>query len=179
MGVLSIRLLRPAHPLYVFLTEHLAAIPLRGVVAVPVGIFLLLAVDGDHIVSDPLQMVMLPLVFCGAWLITFFSMAIIGALGMIIERSVTIWEVWFGLYALLSGYLVPTELLPGWIDRVARWLPFRYMLGFPVELLTGKVATRAQAFTELGIQWGMVLLLALGALKMWNVGVRHFEAYGN
>ena len=179
MGLLSIRLLRPAHPLFVYATEHIAAVPMRALVAVPAAFILLLAVDGAHIVSDPVQIVLVPLVLAGAWLITFFSMAIIGALGMIIERSVTIWEVWFGLYALLSGYLVPTELLPSWIDRVARWLPFRYMLGFPVELLTGKMATRGEAFAELGVQWGMVLVLGLGAIKMWSVGVRHFEAYGN
>ena len=36
-----------------------------------------------------------------------------------------------------SGYLVPLEALPRWVRGAADVLPFRFMLGFPVETLVG------------------------------------------
>jgi ABC-2 type transport system permease protein len=101
-----------------------------------------------------------------------------GSMAMIIDRTETIWEIWFGLYALLGGYLVPIKLLPAWIGDLAYWLPFRYILGFPVELLTG-MTTRAAAFAQLGIQWGIVVVLAFLGVKAWAAGVKRFEAFGN
>jgi ABC-2 type transport system permease protein len=179
MGYLSMMLLRPIHPLYIYAAEHLAAVPMRALVAVPVALLLLItSAGGGHIVTDPLLIVMLPFALAGAWLITFFTMMIIGSMAMIIDRSQTIWEVWFGVYALVSGYLVPIKLLPAWMGDVAYWLPFRYMLGFPVELLTG-MTTRGPAFAQLGIQWAMVGVLAFFGLKVWAAGVKRFEAFGN
>jgi ABC-2 type transport system permease protein len=178
MGYLSMMLLRPIHPLYIYAAEHLAAVPLRAAVALPVAFILLVTSAGGHIVTDPLLIVALPFALAGAWLITFFTMTIIGSMAMIIDRTQTIWEVWFGLFALLSGYIVPLKLLPAWLGEIPRWLPFRYMLGFPVELLTGML-TRGRAFMELGIQWGFVLVLGVAGIKMWSAGVRRFEAFGN
>ncbi len=178
MGYLSMMLLRPIHPIIFYAAEHLAAVPMRAAVAVPVALILLVTGSGGHIVTDPLLIAMLPAAIAGAWFITFFSMMIIGSLAMIIDRSATIWEVWFGVYALLSGYLVPIKLLPAWIGDVSRWLPFRYMLGFPVELLTG-MTTRGSAFADLAIQWAMVAALAILGVRTWGAGVKRFEAFGN
>ncbi|HKA91901.1 MAG TPA: ABC-2 family transporter protein [Haliangiales bacterium] len=178
MGYLSMMLLRPIHPIFFYAAEHLAAVPMRAAVAVPVALILLITSSHGHVVTDPVLIAVLPVAIAGAWFITFFSMMIIGSLAMMIDRSTTIWEVWFGVFALLSGYLVPIKLLPSWMGELARWLPFRYMLGYPVELLTG-MTTRGAAFAELGIQWAMVVVLAFFGVRTWNAGVKRFEAFGN
>ena len=38
---------------------------------------------------------------------------------------------------ILSGYLIPLELLPSWTRAIADALPFRYTLAFPVEIGSG------------------------------------------
>src|SRR5262249_52218657 len=177
-GFLSIRLLRPIHPLVAYSSDHLAAVPMRALVAVPFALIMLLTTHGSRIATDPVQIAILPLCIAGAWLITFFSMAIIGSLAMIIQRSVTAWEIWFGLFAVLSGYMIPIDLMPGWIQDVARWLPFWFMLGYPVQVLVG-MTTRGAALAGLGIQWAFVAVLAAAAITSWKRCVRSYESFGS
>jgi ABC-2 type transport system permease protein len=172
MGTLSMRLLRPIHPFIAYATQHLAAVPLRALVALPVAIILLVTMGGEHLVRDPLLVALVPLSIIGAWLITFIAMLAMGTLGLFMERSTAVFEVWLGAFAVLSGYLVPLELMPGWVSRMADWLPFRYMLGAPVELLIGK-ADRASALQDLAIQYGYVaFFMVIAALVRGRAALR-------
>jgi ABC-2 type transport system permease protein len=175
-GALSMRLLRPIHPFLSYSATHLAAVPLRALMALPIALVLLLTTSGDRLVRDPVLIAILPLVLMGTWLITFLSMLIIGTLGLFVEKSIAIFEVWLGVFALLSGYLVPLELMPS-LARAAYWLPFRYMLGYPVELTIGRLSQEA-ALTQLALQWAWVALLGLILASVWRAGLRRFEAYG-
>jgi ABC-2 type transport system permease protein len=176
-GTLAFRLLRPVHPLLAYACENVAAMPVRLMLAFPIALVLLFTVGADHVTRDPLLLALFPLTVLGAWLITFLAMSIVGALAFYIESAGSIFEIWMGLFGVFSGYLVPLELFPGWVTALARALPFRYMLAFPVELLIG-MQTRAHALLELGIQWGFVALLLAGALGAWRLGLRRFAAFG-
>jgi len=175
-GTLSLRLLRPVHPYLAYSAEHLAAVPLRAVLALPVAILMLVSTQAQRLPSGVTAIAMVPAALAGAWLIMFLSMAIIGTLGLFIERSIAVFEVWLGVYAILSGYLVPLELMPR-VARVAAWLPFRYMLGFPVELMTGMIHGPA-AWRNLAVQWAYVAVLVVLASAIWKAGLKRFEAYG-
>jgi viologen exporter family transport system permease protein len=176
-GTLSMRLLRPIHPFIAYSAEHLAAIPLRAAVALPITVLLLVTTGGSRIASDPVCIALIPLTLAGAWLILFFSQTILGSLAMVIERSQAIWEIWMGVYAVMSGYLVPLELMPRWLATAADWLPFRYMLGYPVEVMVG-MADRGATLRGLAAQWTMVVVLALLSTVTWRRGLKRFEAYG-
>ena len=67
--------------------------------------------------------------------------------------------------------------MPPWVRTVADWLPFRYMLGFPVQLMIG-MTTRAETLNALVHQWGMIAGLVLLAIFTWRKGIRRFEAFG-
>ena len=177
MGTLSMRLLRPIHPFVAYATQHLAAVPLRAVIALPVLVILLLTVGGGHVVHDPLLIAILPLSIAGAWLITFVAMLAMGTLGLFMERSTAVFEVWLGLFAVLGGYLVPLDLMPAWLKQLSYWLPFRYMLGAPAELMSAKV-NRAAALQDLAVQYGFVVVFVIIAALVWRAGVKRFEAFG-
>jgi viologen exporter family transport system permease protein len=176
-GILPMRLVRPLHPLVYFAAESLAALPLRGVIAIPVALFLLFTAGANHVTHDPLLLAMFLVSLLGAWLLQFSVLAILGTLGMFIESSLALFDVWLGLFSVLSGYLVPLELFPRWVHDLTHWLPFRYILGFPAELLT-RGLTRAQAAEQLAIQWGFAFLMAFAAARLWKAGLRRYEAYG-
>jgi len=176
-GILPMRLVRPMHPLIYYAAESLAALPLRGVIAIPVAVLLLATVGAGHVTHDPLMLVMFVVSLFGAWLLQFAVLAILGTLGMFIESSLALFDVWLGLFSVLSGYLVPLELFPQWVRTLVHWLPFRYILGFPVEILT-RGLTRAQALEQLGLQWAFALLMAFFAASLWRVGLRRYQAYG-
>jgi ABC-2 type transport system permease protein len=176
-GTLAYRLLRPIHPVVAYAAENVGAMPLRLAAVVPIAAVALVATGGAHLARDPLLLALFPLTIVGAWLITFLAMAIIGALAFWVESSGGVFEVWLGLFGVFSGYLLPLELFPRWLEAVARFLPFRYMLAFPAELVVG-MTPRAEALRDLGIQWLFVGVLALGARLVWRAGIRRFAAYG-
>jgi len=176
-GTLSFRLLRPVHPLVAYAAENVAAVPLRLVLSLPVTLLLLWLVGGTRITHDPLLLALFPVAVAGAWLITFLAMSIVGALAFWIESATSLFEIWMGLFGVFSGYLVPLSLFPEWVATLARFLPFRYMLAFPVEMLIG-MESRSQALFELGVQWLFAALLLAGASATWRLGMRRFAAYG-
>jgi ABC-2 type transport system permease protein len=86
-----------------------------------------------------------------------------------------------GLYyltmLLMGGQFVPVDVLPGALADLARILPFYWLLGFPVEVLAGRI-------TGVDIAWGMLVLAAWagGAFVVlrgaWAIGVRRYGAVG-
>ncbi len=176
-GTLAYRLLRPLHPLVAFACENVGAMPLRLATALPIALTALLVVGGGRVTHDPVLLAVFPVSIIGAWLMTFLAMSVIGALAFWTESSSSLFELWLGLFGVFSGYLIPLELLPRWLGVAARFLPFRYMLAFPVEMAIG-MTSRAAALGELLVQWSFVGVLWIAAAAVWRAGVRRFAAYG-
>jgi len=176
-GTLSYRLLRPVPPLLAYACENLAAVPLRLLLSLPVAGVLLATSGHGNLSGEWLRWLLFPLAVAGAWAITFLAMALVGALAFYFESAASVFEIWMGLFGVFSGYLVPLDLYPPWMEQLARWLPFRYMLAFPVEMVVG-MQDRGRAFLELGIQWAFVGLLLAGAAGVWRLGLRRFAAFG-
>lgn len=176
-GTLSYRLLRPVHPLLVYACENVAAMPLRIVLALPIAVALLVTVGRTQLTHDPLLLALFPVAVFGGWLISFLAMSVIGSLAFWMESATSLFELWLGLFGVFSGYLVPLQLFPAWVQAIARVLPFRYMLAFPTELLVGMLS-RPRALGDLAVQWLLVGALFVLARLMWRLGTRRFAAYG-
>lgn len=177
MGSMSMRLLRPLHPFVAFAASHIAAIPFRSLVALPIATVLLLSSGASALESEPGQLALLVPSIALAWLITFAIMFMLGSIAFWVTRAMAVMNIYFALFSLLSGYLLPIELLPGWIADVARWSPFRFMLSLPIELMTKKIPTGELA-TLMAWQVGWTTLAIAGALYVWRLGVLRFEAVG-
>ena len=176
-GTLQTRLLRPVHPLVAYLAENVAALPMRLAMAVPIAALFVALLGPLGVTHDPVQAALVPLTLAGAFLLTFLPMACIGTLALFWESSLAVYDVWLGLYTVLSGYVMPLELFPGQLGRVVGYLPFRHSLAFPVENMLGLIS-RQQMLRDLLLQWCWVALFALLASLLWRVGMRRFGAYG-
>jgi ABC-2 type transport system permease protein len=176
-GTMAMRLLRPLHPFFAYAASHAAAIPFRSIIALPVA-FVLLASSGASVLStDPVQLALLVPSLLLAWLITFALMFSIGALAFFLTQTMAITNLYFALFSLFSGYLMPIDLLPGPIAALAGWLPFRFMLSAPVELMT-KSLDRTQLVHLLGGQLAWTAIFLAIAIALWRAGVKRFEAVG-
>jgi ABC-2 type transport system permease protein len=178
-GRLSLRLLRPIHPLLAYSAENLAALPLRGALSVPLAVVMLVAA-GAEFTRDPVLLATLCASLLGAWLTTFLIMAVIGTLGFFLESSVAVFEVYLGAFFALSGYLFPLEFLAArapWVLSVARALPFYYTNGFPIELMLGH-HDRAAALRGLGVQWAYVAGLLVVVIGLWRRAMKRYSAFG-
>ncbi len=176
-GTLAFRMLRPLHPLVAYAAENVAAMPVRLAISLPVAAGALWVLGGSHVTHDPALLALFPVAVFGAWLITYLAMAAVGCLAFWLESATSLFDVWLGLFGIFSGYLVPLELYPRWVNDVSWFLPFRYMLSFPVELVTGGLS-RTAALAQLAAQWAFVVVLLGVASATWRAGSRRFSATG-
>lgn len=176
-GTLQMRLLRPVHPLVAYLTDNLAAVPLRVAVVIPIALVGALVFDVKLAPLGALRALMVVLSVVGAFLLTFLPMACIGTLSLFWESSIAVFDLWLGLYTVFSGYVMPLELFPRWLFEVTLWLPFRQTLAFPVESLLG-LSTESEMWRDLTLQWAWIGFFSILLMQLWRAGVKRFSAYG-
>jgi ABC-2 type transport system permease protein len=161
-GAMAMRLLRPIHPFFAYAASHVAAIPFRSFVALPVAFVLLASSGASALSTDPVQLALLVPSIALAWFLT---------------QTMAIANLYFGLFSLFSGYVMPLDLLPRPIAAIAQWLPFRFMLSVPVELMTRSL-DRAHLARLLGGQLAWTTVTLAIALALWRAGVKRFESVG-
>jgi ABC-2 type transport system permease protein len=176
-GTLAMRLLRPVDPLWAYAAEALASMPMRLLVSIPVATIALAVLRLRGITHDPLLWALAVAAISGAWLMTLLVNFIVGCASFFIESSLKLMDLWLVLFFGLSGYLVPIDLFPHRLRLFADWLPFRFQIAFPVELITG-ARGRHDALVLLGCQWTWVAALFGLTLVAWRRGLRRFAAYG-
>lgn len=81
------------------------------------------------------------------------------------------------LVFLLAGQIAPVALLPEALQAAATMLPYRYVLGFPIEVLLGKLSGPE---VWRGFAWQLVwLAVVIGLYRfIWQRGLRHYTAVG-
>ncbi len=177
-GELNPLLMRPFHPVLHHAVINLSAIPIRAVLALPIGLVVLIAAGGIRLSSDPALLALVPVAIVGAFLINFLAQLVVGCLAFWLTSASALFDVWIGLFIVLSGYSVPTSLFPVALRDTVRLLPFHAGLGFPVELLVGQL-DRTEALAGLGLQALWIILLGGLAALLWRRGLRAYGAEGS
>ena len=179
-GALAMRLLRPVHPLWSYLCDSIAAIPMRAAVALPVSCVLLYTVGGEAgrlVARDPVRLCVFVLSLVQAFGIIFSISSTIGALGLYFESALGLWNVYVGLFALLSGYLVPLALFPPWLQRVASLTPFPYLQSLPIRILLGRIAGPA-LLHAIALQSAWLVTCASLLVLVWHRAQKRYAAFG-
>ena len=175
-GILSAALLRPVHPIHSDIADNLSSklitLPVMLLVAVALG----LAFHATLAFHSWTIALFLPVLLL-AFLIRFVLEWTLALGTFWTTRVSAINQTYFVLMLFLSGQLAPLSLLPHPLQIVAQVLPFRWMLGFPVELTLGRLNLQ-QALTGIGVQlaWlaGAVVLVRI----VWRAGVKVYSAVG-
>lgn len=175
-GELSVLLMRPVHPLLHHLMSNLAALPVRMLLAAPLGALVLVLV-GEVALDPGLHLLLVPVAVLLAWLLNLSVQICVASLAFWLTSSAYLFELWLGLYMVLSGYAVPTSLFPAGLAAIVRYLPFHASLGFPVELTIGRLSGPEIA---VGFGWQGLWLVVFGALALWlwRRGLRVYGAVG-
>jgi len=176
-GELSFRLLRPMNPIIHYMALSLSPKPLRVVLLVPATIIVLLYVPGVRLTASPALWIIFMLSLAGSWAILFLTQYIIGLFGFWITQSLSLNDVWFGVYSLCSGYLIPLSLFPPHLTQALEVLPLQYTMSFPINVLTNQL-TAGQAFGRLVIQWIWVLVYYGAYRFVWLRGLKRYSAVG-
>ena len=175
-GTLSPQLLKPINPIHHLFARVLASKPVQIIlVGPPVAIAaILLGARYDLSIGS---LLLTTLAACGGLLIEFFAQAIIGTTAFWITQANSLAEAWFLVRALFSGWIIPIDLFPPVITNVLTYLPFRYALSFPVEIILGR-RSLAEIGIGLAIQFAWVTAFYLAYRALWQRGLKRYGAVG-
>jgi ABC-2 type transport system permease protein len=176
-GQLSGMLLRPVHPLHYDIAYFAGWKVVVIVLWVPIALGLSLAFR-PTLAPDLAQVATFLVAIWGAYLIRTMLLFILGMVTLWTTRVAALFELYFTAELLLSGRLVPLDLLPGWAVSIADVLPFRWTFGFPIEVLVTDMTGR-ELLAGLAWQAGWIVATAGAAQLVWRRAVRHYGAVGN
>jgi ABC-2 type transport system permease protein len=175
-GNMNTWLLRPMAPIYNVLSTELAGKVVYMTFTIPVALLLALILKPEITYNWRNGLLFFLALTC-AWALRFFWGYWLALLAFWATRADGLLALQDSLIFLLGGQVAPTRLLPPLIQTLSTLLPFRYMLAFPVELLTGQL-------TSAEIQIGFVIqifwmLLAISIYRLlWRNGLRRYSAIG-
>lgn len=176
-GDLSIKLLHPINPIHEYIASHLADKVFRLWILIPLAFVAWWLFPTIHYDITPFTMTLFLVALVAAWLLRFLSQYCFGILAFWISQAITLNEIWFAGMLMLGGVVAPLDLFPAPVAAVANYLPFRFMLSFPVEILLGRLSTAdilVGTLTLLG--W---LACAFVVYRwLWSKGIRQFSAFG-
>jgi ABC-2 type transport system permease protein len=175
-GEMNRVLLRPIPPIYDALASEFAGKVVYLAFDLPIVAGLALVLHPELHVSPLNVLAFIPALVL-AWALRFFWGYWFALLAFWATRADALLSLQDALVFLLAGQVAPVALLPEMLQRLALALPFRYMVAFPVELLTGQVE-KAGILAGFALQVGwLALSLALYGL-LWRRGLHHYTAVG-
>jgi len=175
-GEFSMQLLRPLNPIHYWAVNGFGSKWLRLLVLLPI-FGLAMWFTGISFDLRPLSLVLFVIALAGTWVLNFLVQYLNGLLGFWITKAVAVFDLWFGLWSIFSGYLIPLELLPTAVQRAAYWLPFRYQLAVPLEISIGRLHG-AELWRSLAMQW-LWIGICYGLYRlMWRQGIKKYSAVG-
>ena len=176
-GTLAVKLLRPVPPLWSYVTDNLAALPLRSFLCVPMAVLLLVSTGSGALPRDPVLWLLWALSMVGTWLFNILTNLAVGCLAFFMESSLKVMDLYIALFFLLSGYLIPLDIFPPRVTTILSYLPFHFQLGLPVEIMTSAY-DRGGALRLIGLQYGYVAATFALTVTLFHRGIRRFAAYG-
>ena len=175
-GRLNILLLRPLSPVYDALAAEAAGKTVCMIFVVPVVGLLALFLDPTLPALGENSLAFFPALVL-AWALRFFWGYWLALLAFWATRADGLLALQDALVFLLAGQAAPVMLLPGPVRAAAVLLPFRYMVGFPVEVLTGQL-TPAELGTGFTLGAGWLIFTLLLFMAVWRLGLRRYSAVG-
>jgi ABC-2 type transport system permease protein len=175
-GLLSVALLKPVHPIHSDISDNLSSKVITLPILALVAGCLALIFHPTAAISLWAALSFIPALFL-AFLVRFLLEWTLALSAFWTTRVNAINQVYFILMLFLAGQIAPLTLFPKWVQIVADILPFRWMLGFPVELVLGRLSP-IQAVVGLAAQavWLTISLVLISLV--WRAGVRVYSAVG-
>ncbi len=175
-GGMNAWLLRPMWPVFQTLSTELAGKVVYLTFTIPVAVLLALLLR-PQVNFTPLNILLFLPALVMAWALRFFWGYWIALLAFWATRADALLALQDSLIFLLGGLVAPTRLLPEGLRALATVLPFRYMVAFPVEVLTGQLPPAGIRYGFL-IQAGWLAVALVLYAVLWRKGVKHYAAVG-
>lgn len=176
-GILSPKLLRPIHPIHNDIAANWGEKAIRMVIVLPIAVLVLLLTPGVRLDLSPLTLLLFILSIGGAWTIMFFLDYLTGMLAFWTTQVTAFILMMEGFRVVFAGILAPIQMFPTWMQTLLQFLPFRYVLSFSIEIVTGRVQGAQLAF-GFAMQLFWAIFMVLTVRFVWARAMRSYSAVG-
>ena len=176
LGRLSPHLMRPMNPIWVAVSGDLAAKLSAAVMLVPIWIAMYLILRPQFDFQWLNVALFVPSVVLAASL-SFVAGACLGLTAFWVTKPWPFFNIWYNVAFAVGGQVAPVALLPGAIKAFAVVLPFRYTLGFPIEVFIGSLDSGELAL-GFALQAGWTAFGLILMRVLWRSGVKQYQAVG-
>jgi len=176
-GQFNFKLLRPIHPIHADVADNLAYKVLTLVILIPAA--LLLAWLFPPTFNPQFWSLAAGIVSIGLAFVARFTLEWTLAMSALWTNRVSaINQMYEVVLVFFSGAFAPLAVMPKPIQIVADFLPFRWLIAFPIELTLGRLTPQAALFGfTMQLFWLMVAIVALSFV--WRAGVKQYSAVGS
>ncbi len=175
-GRMNMLLLRPMSPVYDALASEVAVKVVFMTFALPLAAILALVLRPELHVTVRDALVFIPALAL-AWALRFLWGYWLALLSFWATRADALLSLQESLIFLIGGQVAPVALLPDLMQKAAVVLPFRYMVAFPVEVLTGQLSP-TELWTGFTFQAGWLFVALTLFLVVWRAGLKRYSAVG-
>lgn len=122
-------------------------------------------------------LILLVMLVMGYFVDAIFSLAII-AIGFVFEEARSLMHLKWMFSWLFSGSMIPFELMPEWLEKLSKLLPFQARYYLPTNFYLGQMSNSQtqQSLIVMGI-WAIILY---GWIKwLWARNLKKFTAVGS
>lgn len=142
--------------------------------------FLLSAIFGNFLIFNlsSIQILLIIVMAALAYMICFTFKMITAIMALWTTDNRGLKELVEILIITFAGYIVPINLLPEVLEKIAYLLPFPYIIYFPVIAVQGKLSIQA-LINVIGIQIFWLIVLSLFFNYTWKRGLMRFTDLGH
>lgn len=175
-GELNKYLTKPASPFYSALSNNITEKIVKTIIITPMILFGTLFYSPDY-TSNLLVILLFILALTLSAAVAFSIDNFIGIAGFWFDQVYSIKNLIVTADLSLGGRLIPIFMFPPLLRQISTFLPFRYLVSFPVEILSNTLSLR-QIVTGLTIQITWLLALWFLSVILWRKGNKKYGAYG-
>ncbi len=112
-----------------------------------------------------------------AFVLNFIVFFCVGMLAFTLSEIGFFYEAVRIVFIAMSGGIFPLDVFGPVVSKVLAFLPFKYTVNFPVDVLSGRV-TGIELLAGFGLQILWIALLALLSVRLWKRGVNKYISAG-
>ena len=175
-GLISSALLRPLPLVYGDIGCDLAV----KIVCMPFVMFVVIILGFVFNVTLVFSLAALPIALCAlllAIMVRFVLAHILALLAFWIQKSDSLLSVNDTFIFLFSGQVAPLSLFPVALREVVSFLPYRYMVAFPIEIFMGKLS-ESEIIQGFIIQCYWLIVLIIMCKFITKRGIKKYSATG-
>ncbi len=163
-------------PINYFLILFFGSLPDRILTTI-IYLMLFLALFGHSLGNfDLWYLPIVVIVLSVSVLMNFFMAVAIGTLSFWFRRVHGFNALFWNIGGLFSGQFIPIDLLPSKLLTIANYLPFKYMVFFPAQIILRKPIMDIPQNILIQLVW--ITLFFLAMVIIWKKGISKFEATG-